>query len=228
MITWEAIRKAVEPLKTVNIKGKEYMQVTERVKAFRSICPGGSITTEIISLTDDMVVMKTTIADEDGKVLSTGMAFERPDSTYINKTSFIENCETSAVGRALGWLAIGVDASMCSAEELVNAVLNQGEKPAAQTTQAAKPAPQKPQATRTAKPAPAAAQTDTYTSDAKTRKQIIAECCERLGITTQAFGEFKRAAVQNHIIPDKMVTALTEDEFGYLLNFVEANANYEG
>ena len=237
MITWEAISKAVEPIKTIGIERKdkngktitkEYATVPERVKAFRTICPGGSIVTEIVSLTDSMVIMKSTITDEDGKVLSNGMAIEPPDSTYINKTSFIENCETSAVGRALGWLALGIDASMCSAEELVNAVLNQGDTPVAQTTQAAKPAPQKPQATRTAKPAPAAAQTDTYTVDAKARKQIIADCCERLGITTQTFGEYKRAAVQNRIIPDKMVTALTENEFGYLLNFVEANANYEG
>lgn len=134
MITWEAISKAVEPMKTVSIKGKEYVQVTERVKAFRSICPGGSITTEIVNLTPDMVTMKATIADEDGKVLSTGMAYEMKDSSYINKTSYIENCETSAVGRALGWLAIGVDASMASAEELVNAI-NSQERIKAQETQ---------------------------------------------------------------------------------------------
>ena len=125
MITWESICKAVEPMKTVNIKGKEYATVPERVKAFRSICPGGCIATEIVSITDDMVIMKTTVTDEDGKILSTGMAFERPDSSYINKTSYIENCETSAVGRALGWMAIGVDASMASAEELVNALKGQ-------------------------------------------------------------------------------------------------------
>lgn len=134
MITWEAISKATEPMKTVNIKGKEYVQVTERVKAFRSICPGGSITTEIVNLTPEMVTMKATIADEDGKVLSTGMAYEMKDSSYINKTSYIENCETSAVGRALGWLAIGVDASMASAEELVNAINGQ-ERIKAQETQ---------------------------------------------------------------------------------------------
>lgn len=125
MITWESICQAVDGMKTVSIKGKDYVQVTERIKAFRQICPSGSIATEIVKLTDDMVVMRATVADEDGKVLGTGMAFEMRDSSYINKTSFVENCETSAVGRALGMVAIGVDASMASAEELVNALRGQ-------------------------------------------------------------------------------------------------------
>lgn len=205
MITWEAISKATEPMKTVNIKGKEYVQVTERVKAFRSICPGGSIATEIVSLTDNMVIMKTTIADEDGKVLSTGMAFERPDSSYINKTSYIENCETSAVGRALGWLAIGVDASMASAEELVNALKGQERIKENEVQEAAEEA------------ALAAKMTS--------RKAIIDRVCNKLKITTAAFGNYKKAAVANGVIPDRMVNALTDEEFGYLLNFVEANAD---
>jgi hypothetical protein len=127
MITWESICKAVEPMKTVNIKGKEYATVPERIKAFRQVCPGGCIATEIIELTEDRVVMRATVSDEDGKILGTGMAFEMRDSSYINKTSFVENCETSAVGRALGMVALGVDASMASAEELVNALRGQEE-----------------------------------------------------------------------------------------------------
>ena len=125
MITWESICKAVDGMKTVSIKGKDYVQVTERIKAFRQVCPGGCIATDIIELTEDRVVMRATVSDEDGKVLGTGMAFEMRDSSYINKTSFVENCETSAVGRALGMVAIGVDASMASAEELVNALKGQ-------------------------------------------------------------------------------------------------------
>ena len=57
------------------------------------------------------------------------------------------------------------------------------------------------------------------------RKAIIDKMCEKLKITTAAFGNYKKAAVANNIIPDKMVNSLTEDEFGQLLNFVEANAN---
>lgn len=203
MITWEAISKAVEPMKTVNIKGKEYVQVTERVKAFRQVCPGGCISTDIISIDESMVIMKATVTDEDGKVLSTGLAFERPDSSYINKTSFVENCETSAVGRALGWLAIGVDASMASAEELVNALKGQERIKAKETAELK----------------------EEFTPPTVSRKAIIEKMCEKLQMTTASFGKYKKAAVANNIIPDKMVNDLTDEEFGYLLNFVEANAS---
>ena len=119
------IAAAVATCKTVNIKGNEYVPVTERIKAFRMVEPEGSITTEILSMQDDMVVIRATVCTGDGKVLGTGTAFENRGSSYINKTSYIENCETSAVGRALGMAAFGVDESMASAEELANALLQQ-------------------------------------------------------------------------------------------------------
>ena len=203
MITWEAICKAVEQMKTVPIKGKDYVQVPERVKAFRQICPDGCIATEILSLTDEMVVMKTTITDEDGKVLATGMAFERPDSSYINKTSFIENCETSAVGRALGMLAIGVDASMASADELVNAIVNQerikqnekADKEIAASEQGAK--------------------------NASRLKELSA----KTGLSTANMKDWKAMAIDNHFIPDKKWAEYTDSELDSFIRFVEMNAN---
>ena len=72
--------------------------------------------------------MKSTCIDGEGNVLGVGHAYEKEDSSFINKTSYIENCETSAVGRALGMAGFGIDASICSAEELQNAVLNQDNK----------------------------------------------------------------------------------------------------
>ncbi len=68
--------------------------------------------------------MKAAVYDN-GSLLATGHAYEKETSSFINKTSFIENCETSAVGRALGMLGIGIDTSVCSAEELQNAIDNQ-------------------------------------------------------------------------------------------------------
>lgn len=59
-------------------------------------------------------------------VLGTGTAYEKEGSTFINKTSYIENCETSAVGRALGMAGFGIDTSIASAEEVQNAIANQG------------------------------------------------------------------------------------------------------
>lgn len=125
MCNWEEIQKANEIIKTTNIKGKDYAEVNQRIKAFRMVYPNGSITTEIVSLVDGVVTMKTTIKDNEGNVLSTGYAYEKENSTFINKTSFIENCETSAVGRALGMCGFGIDTSVASAEEVQNAIENQ-------------------------------------------------------------------------------------------------------
>jgi hypothetical protein len=125
MLTAEQLKKANEQLKTVDIKGKKYAQVSERIKAFREVCPGGQILTDIVDNTDGVVTMKATIFDEEGKRLASGYAQEKETSSFINKTSYIENCETSAVGRALGFVGIGVDGSFASAEEVSNAILNQ-------------------------------------------------------------------------------------------------------
>jgi len=61
----------------------------------------------------------------DNQILAVGHAYEKEGSTFINKTSYIENCETSAVGRALGMLGIGIDTSIATAEEVNIAIINQ-------------------------------------------------------------------------------------------------------
>ena len=132
-ITYEQIEKACESLITTDIKGKEYVQVNERVKAFRKLYPTGYILTEMISHDNGMCVMKATVGfyvyQEDGSRirhdLAYGEAYEKEGNGYINKTSYIENCETSAVGRALGFAGIGIDVSIASSEEVENAQLQQ-------------------------------------------------------------------------------------------------------
>ena len=113
-------------MKTVNIKGKEYVEVNERVKWFLSHYAGWSIETELLSNNDGVCVFKAIIKDETGRPMSTGHAYEKEDSSFINQTSYIENCETSAVGRALGFLGIGIDTSIASSDEVANAIKNQG------------------------------------------------------------------------------------------------------
>lgn len=125
MITAELLKQANESLATVPIKGKDYVQVTERIKAFRAICPNGRIETKIVNLENGIVTMVAEVRDDEEKLLATGFAQEKESSSYINKTSYIENCETSAVGRALGFAGIGIDASMASADEVANAIINQ-------------------------------------------------------------------------------------------------------
>jgi hypothetical protein len=127
-ITYEQLKAVNDTINKIDVKGKGYAQVNDRVKAFRQLCPMGTIETEIIALDGGVVTMKATVTDDEGHILGTGMAQEKESSSFINKTSFIENCETSAVGRALGFAGIGVDGSMASAEEVANAMLNQGKK----------------------------------------------------------------------------------------------------
>lgn len=111
-------------LKTTNIKGKEYVEVNERIKYFREHQPDGSIITEMVSNDNGVCIFKANVIVE-GNVRATGYAYEKEGSTFINKTSYIENCETSAIGRALGIFGIGIDGSVASAEEVNNAIINQ-------------------------------------------------------------------------------------------------------
>ena len=93
--------------------------------------PEGTIRTELVSDDGTVCIFHAYVSDGE-TLLGTGTAFERADSSFINKTSYIENCETSAVGRALGMAGFGISASIASAEEVQNAMLNQGkEAPAA-------------------------------------------------------------------------------------------------
>lgn len=126
---FEDIQRVNAGIKTTNIKGKEYAEINQRIKAFRQLYPEGFIKTEILSNENGVVVMKAIVgwytADGSEIVLATGTAYEKETSSYINKTSYIENCETSAVGRALGMIGFGIDTSVASAEEVENAINNQ-------------------------------------------------------------------------------------------------------
>ena len=112
-------------LATVDIKGKEYVPVNERIRAFREAYKGYRLVSEIISHDNGIVIMKAEVMDDRGEVIATGHAYEREGSTYINKTSYIENCETSAWGRALANLGIGIDANIASYEEVASAMKQQ-------------------------------------------------------------------------------------------------------
>ena len=112
-------------LKTINIKGKDYVEVNERLKHFRSNYPNYSLTSEVIEKTPESILIKATIYNDKDRPIATGIAEEVKGSTFINKTSYVENCETSAWGRALGNLGIGLDTSVASAEEVQNAIANQ-------------------------------------------------------------------------------------------------------
>ena len=116
-------------MKTIDIKGKEYIQVNERIMYFWREFIGdkqGQIVTTLLSMEDGVCVFRADIII-DGTIVATGHAYEKEGSTFINKTSYVENCETSAVGRALGLLGIGIDTSIASAEEVQNAIKQQND-----------------------------------------------------------------------------------------------------
>ena len=130
MYNFEELRRANESIKTTDIKGKDYAEVNQRIKAFRSVCPHGAIVTEMLSNENGVCVFRATVFNEENQIIGTGTAYEKESSSFINKTSYIENCETSAVGRALGMCGFGIDTSIASYEEVQNAINNQNGKPA--------------------------------------------------------------------------------------------------
>ena len=130
-------------LKTINIKGKDYVPVDERLRVFHQDF-NGHIETEILDrdtcvdqLTGKQAERFVVVArvypysleqDADERtrnIFFSGSASELTTQGFINKTSALENCETSAVGRALGMLGIGIDYGVASAQEVQQAVKSQ-------------------------------------------------------------------------------------------------------
>ena len=125
-MNWIDIEKANSQIKSITLKrsykdkktnewkeiSNEYVEVKERVIAFRKLYPNGQIIPEI-TFTDNYVVCDATILTDDGHILSKGHARE-----LASKEFSLENCETSAIGRALGFCGLGISTSIASAEEM--------------------------------------------------------------------------------------------------------------
>ena len=113
--------------KTTNIRGKQYVEVNERIKFFRqeNQYKNWGIHTDFPLLDSEQALCRCSIVTPDGVVVAQGHAHEERSSSNINKTSYVENCETSAIGRALGILGIGIDTSVASANEVEDAIAKQ-------------------------------------------------------------------------------------------------------
>ena len=111
----------------VEIHGRQYETVALRVKKFRDAHPEWSLKTEIIERTPESVTMSAQVLDETGRVRATGHAEENRKASQINRTSALENCETSAIGRALACLGLG-GTEFASADEVANAIVQQKSK----------------------------------------------------------------------------------------------------
>ena len=110
----------------VPIHGKQYKTVAYRVNEFRVQYPEYTVSTELVEANDTLVVMKASISNEKGRLLATGFAEEVRAASKINRTSALENAETSAIGRALAALGLA-GTEYASADEVANAIKQQND-----------------------------------------------------------------------------------------------------
>lgn len=115
---YSEIKKANDEIVKMDIKGKGYSPVNERVLAFKKVYENGKIFTNIERIEENYILMKASIYDGE-TLISTGYASEsKEQNKTINFGSMVENCETSAVGRALGFAGFGIDKGIASGEDM--------------------------------------------------------------------------------------------------------------
>jgi hypothetical protein len=117
-------KKTGKGIKTIKIKGKDYCMVKDRLLYFREQYPNHKLVTRIIEITDEIAILQAEVIDPESNVIADGIAREvRLDkNSFVNSTSYVENCQTSAWGRALGCLGIGIETSIASADEVRGAI----------------------------------------------------------------------------------------------------------
>ena len=223
---YKDIDRVNSEISMIDLKGKNYAMVPERVTAFRKLFPDGFITTEILSNDGTTVLMKATAGyyrDGIPVVLGSGMAQEIRGKGMVNGTSHIENCETSAVGRALGMIGLGINGGgICSAEELVNAITAQNqmkqekreplpeikqEQTATVSTAAAVPAP-----------SPAKKQTEAQKLIATVKKNLEAE------FPGYNFRAERQKLISENLIDGKPSDQMTVDEAAMMLDLMYQRA----
>ena len=108
----------------INIRGRSYNTVSKRVNDYRrvyGIADGWGLLTEIVSIDAERVVMLAEVMSPDGRLVAVGHAEEVRSASKINQTSALENCESSAIGRALAAAGFG-GSEYASADEVQRAI----------------------------------------------------------------------------------------------------------
>lgn len=226
-MTYQDIDRVNSEIKMLDLKGKDYAMVPERVTAFRKLFPDGFITTDIVHMSEDgtVVMMKAQAGyyKEDGSpvVLGSGMAKEVQGKGMVNGTSHIENCETSAVGRALGMIGLGINGGgICSAEELANAVTAQAQMKQEKKVEALPVTPRK---------APTAIVETSATMPSKVlnpAQELIANAKKALEMTYPGF-DFKaarEALIAENLIDGKPSSQMTVDEASVMIDLISQRA----
>ena len=207
---------------------KDYAMVPERVTAFRKLYPQGFIETNIVSHENGVVLMKAVAGFYDPNlnkdiILGTGYAQEVKNQGLVNGTSYIENCETSAVGRALGFLGLGLNGGgICSAEELANAITGQR-----QMEQKAEPVNRDAPATvEKVEKVPALQQKVEEAAETNPVKKYLLQCMadmrEGREVTAaennKIFKAQREALIKAKMIPDKKLEDYTMEEATDMVN----------
>lgn len=223
------ISKVNSEINMIDLKGKNYAMVPERVTAFRKLFPDGFIKTEIISHDGTNVLMQAIAGYYENGVpiiLASGFAQETRGRGMVNGTSYIENCETSAVGRALGMIGLGINGGgICSAEELANAVTAQRQMKEEEKEFCNPPIPEGGPVQKADKlPEPNPVQTYLASEREKMRevRQLTAQANNKL------FTDQKAALVKAGMAPDKGLSLYTMDEAKALIDAMYKNFTPEG
>ena len=217
-MNYQDISKVNGEISMIDLKGKNYAMVPERVTAFRKLFPEGFIKTEIISHDGQTVLMQAVAGFYDNGVpviLGSGFAQEVKGRGMVNGTSYIENCETSAVGRALGMIGLGINGGgICSAEELANAVTAQRQMKEEEKAFSQKPV-KTDQVETTAKiPEPNPVEQFLKNAMKGLREERKISAAEN----NKLFSDQKTALVKAGLAPDKSLAEYTMDEAEALID----------
>jgi hypothetical protein len=104
-----------------NFDPQDYVQVNERLEKFRADHPLWALESQLLHHDDKTFIVRAVVTNEEGRIIATGLAEEIRGQGMVNKTSPLENCETSAWGRALANLGYEVRRSIASREEMEKA-----------------------------------------------------------------------------------------------------------
>lgn len=211
----ERLSAVNKSLSFTNIRGKNYAEVNQRILAFWSLFPSGRIITDKTMDDGQRCEFQCRVYrnEEDEKPTTTGHAYETKQGN-VNSTSYIENCETSAIGRALGLLGIGATTAIASADEVLNAIAQQ-EATQSQSKSRKKQdgnARQKAQKPATAQQQAAEAREQTYAHITKLKEQAIENGVKKAGIDSWFGAKFGQIGMNR----------LANEELDEIIDYLEA------
>jgi hypothetical protein len=95
-----------------------YETVAQRLERFWTTYPQGQIVTTMMHYDASTVIFRCETFDNEGRIIAHGWAEEVMGNSPVNKTSFLENCETSAIGRAISNGPLGHTGERASSTEM--------------------------------------------------------------------------------------------------------------